>query len=163
MVENLTRPGSKKVLDFIGENKIFYGSNWWIVVTEGKLKFTKEHEWISVTNEGVAVIGITDFAQEQLGDIVSIELPKSGSRFRQMQAMAIIDSVKASSDIYCPVSGEIVQINEELYEHPEWINQSPYESGWIVKLKPSNTEEIEGLMTVEKYNEFIGGIEKSKE
>jgi glycine cleavage system H protein len=132
-------------------------------VTEGKLKFTKEHEWISVTNEGVAVIGITDFAQDQLGDIVSIELPKSGSRFRQMQAMAIIDSVKASSDIYCPVSGEIVQINEELYEHPEWINQSPYESGWIVKLKPSNTEEIEGLMTVEKYNEFIGAIEKIKE
>ena len=108
-------------------------------------------------------MGISDFAQKQLGDIVSVELPKVGAAFGQMQAMAIIDSVKASSDIYCPVSGEIVQINEELYEHPEWINQSPYESGWIVKLKPSNTEEIEGLMTVEKYNEFIGGIEKSKE
>ena len=104
-------------------------------MTEGKLKFTKEHEWVSITEEGLAVTGITDFAQEQLGDIVSIELPKSGSRFRQMQAMAIIDSVKASSDIYCPLSGEVVQINEELYEHPEWINQSPYDSGWIVKLK----------------------------
>jgi len=126
---------------------------------EAKLKFTKEHEWISITNEGLAVIGITDFAQEQLGDIVSIELPKSGGRFKQMQAMAIIDSVKASSDIYCPLSGEVVQINEELYEHPEWINQSPYELGWIVKLKPSNSEEIEGLMTVEKYNEFIGETE----
>jgi len=129
---------------------------------EAKLKFTKEHEWISITNEGLAVIGITDFAQEQLGDIVSIELPKSGGRFKQMQAMAIIDSVKASSDIYCPLSGEVVQINEELYEHPEWINQSPYELGWIVKLKPSNSEEIEGLMTVEKYNEFIGETEKGK-
>lgn len=129
---------------------------------EAKLKFTKEHEWISITNEGLAVIGITDFAQEQLGDIVSIELPKSGGRFKQMQAMAIIDSVKASSDIYCPLSGEVVQINEELYEHPEMINQSPYELGWIVKLKPSNSEEIEGLMTVEKYNEFIGETEKGK-
>ena len=129
---------------------------------EAKLKFTKEHEWISMTNEGLAVIGITDFAQEQLGDIVSIELPKSGGRFKQMQAMAIIDSVKASSDIYCPLSGEVVQINEELYEHPELINQSPYELGWIIKLKPSNSEEIEALMTVEKYNEFIGETEKGK-
>jgi glycine cleavage system H protein len=132
-------------------------------VTEGKLKFTKEHEWVSITDEGLAVIGITDFAQEQLGDIVSIELPKLGSRFRQMQAMAIIDSVKASSDIYCPLSGEIIQINEELYEHPEWINQSPYDSGWIVKLKTSNTDEISGLLTLEKYNEFVGETEKSKE
>jgi glycine cleavage system H protein len=132
-------------------------------VTEGKLKFTKEHEWVSITDEGLAVIGITDFAQEQLGDIVSIELPKLGSRFRQMQAMAIIDSVKASSDIYCPLSGEIIQINEELYEHPEWINQSPYDSGWIVKLKTSDTDEISGLLTLEKYNEFVGETEKSKE
>ena len=132
-------------------------------MTEGKLKFTKEHEWVSITDEGLAVIGITDFAQEQLGDIVSIELPALGSRFRQMQAMAIIDSVKASSDIYCPLSGEIIQINEELYEHPEWINQSPYDSGWIVKLKTSNTDEISGLLTLEKYNEFIGDTEKSKE
>jgi glycine cleavage system H protein len=129
---------------------------------DAKLKFTKEHEWISITNDGLAVIGITDFAHEQLGDIVSIELPKSGGRFKQMQAMAIIDSVKASSDIYCPLSGEVVQINEELYEHPELINQSPYELGWIIKLKPSNSEEIEGLMTVEKYNEFIGETEKGK-
>jgi glycine cleavage system H protein len=134
-------------------------------VTEGKLKFTKEHEWISITDGGLAVIGITDFAQEQLGDIVSIELPALGSRFRQMQAMAIIDSVKASSDIYCPLSGEIIQINEGLYEHPEWINQSPYDSGWIVKLKTSNTDEISGLLTLQKYSEFIGETEteKSKE
>ena len=134
-------------------------------MTEGKLKFTKEHEWISITDGGLAVIGITDFAQEQLGDIVSIELPKLGSRFRQMQAMAIIDSVKASSDIYCPLSGEIIQINEELYEYPEWINQSPYDSGWIVKLKTWNTDEISGLLTLQKYSEFIGETEteKSKE
>ena len=112
------------------------------------IRFTKEHEWI-VIKEGIAVIGISDFAQSQLGDIVSIELPKVGSIFRRMQTMAIIDSVKASSDIYCVMSGEIVEVNEELLEHPEWINQSPYELGWIVKLKPSN--------------KFIGETEENRE
>ena len=122
------------------------------------IKFTKEHEWI-VTKEGLSVMGISDFAQRQLGDIVSIELPKVGSIFRRMQSMAIIDSVKASSDIYCAVSGEVVEVNEELLEHPEWINQSPYELGWIVKVKPSNMEEFNGLMTTEQYNKFIGEME----
>ena len=122
------------------------------------IKFTKEHEWI-VTKEGLSVMGISDFAQRQLGDIVSIELPKVGSIFRRMQSMAIIDSVKASSDIYCAVSGEVVEVNEELFEHPEWINQSPYESGWIVKVKPSNMEEFNDLMTTEQYNKFIGEME----
>jgi len=124
-------------------------------VVEG-IKFTKEHEWITISSEGLATIGISDFAQEQLGDIVSIELPKVGSKFRQMQPMAIIDSVKASSDVYCPLNGEVVQVNDDLSEHPEWINQSPYELGWIVKIRPSNIEEVDGLMTAEKYNEFIG-------
>ena len=123
-------------------------------------KFTKEHEWITISNEGLAMIGISDFAQEQLGDIVSVELPKIGSKFRQMQPMAIVDSVKASSDIYSPLSGEVVQVNDELSEHPEWINESPYELGWIVKIKPSNMEELDDLMTAGQYSEFIGEIEK---
>jgi glycine cleavage system H protein len=81
-----------------------------------------------------------------------------------MQAIAIIDSVKASSDIYCALSGEVIEVNEELLEHPEWINQSPYDLGWIVKLKPSNIEEeFNSLMTNEQYNEFIGEIENKKE
>ncbi|HEX9319554.1 MAG TPA: glycine cleavage system protein GcvH [Nitrososphaeraceae archaeon] len=130
-------------------------SQKWIFVVES-IKFTKEHEWITISSEGLATIGISDFAQEQLGDIVSIELPKVGSKFRQMQPMAIIDSVKASSDLYCPLNGEVVQVNDDLPEHPEWINQSPYELGWIVKIRPSNIEEVDGLMTAEKYNEFIG-------
>jgi glycine cleavage system H protein len=127
------------------------------------MKFTKEHEWITITSEGLAVIGISDFAQEQLGDIVSIELPKVGSKYRQMQPMAIIDSVKASSDIYCPLSGEVVQVNDELSEHPERINQSPYELGWIVKIRPSEVQEVNGLMTIEKYNEFIGETGEGKQ
>ncbi len=122
-----------------------------------ELKFTKEHEWIKIEDEA-AIIGISDFAQEQLGDIVSIELPKAGSVFRQGQTMAIIDSVKASSDIYAPISGEIIEVNEELTERPEMINQSPYDSGWIAKIKPSNSEEFESLMTKEKYDRYIGEI-----
>jgi glycine cleavage system H protein len=122
-----------------------------------ELKFTKEHEWIKIKEE-VAVIGISDFAQEQLGDIVSIELPKAGGIFRQGQTMAIVDSVKASSDIYAPISGEILEVNEGLIEKPETINQSPYDSGWIAKIKPSNMEEFENLMTKEKYDRYIGEI-----
>ena len=122
-----------------------------------ELKFTKEHEWIK-TEDVTAIIGISDFAQEQLGDIVSIELPKAGGFFKQGQTMAIVDSVKASSDIYAPISGEIIEVNEGLIEKPEMINQSPYDLGWIAKIKPSNMEEFEGLMAKEKYERYIGEI-----
>ena len=120
-----------------------------------EIRFSKEHEW-AVIREGLAVIGISDFAQKQLGDIVSIELPKIGNKFKQMQTMAIVDSIKASSDIFCPISGEIVEINEGLLEHPEWVNQSPYELGWMVKIKPSNIKEFDNMMTKEQYESFIG-------
>jgi glycine cleavage system H protein len=123
-----------------------------------ELKFTKEHEWIKTEEDGTAIIGISDFAQEQLGDIVSIELPKGGGFFRQGQTMAIVDSVKASSDIYAPISGEIIEVNEGLIEKPEIINQSPYDLGWMVKIKPSKMEEFESLMTKEKYDRYIGEI-----
>ncbi len=121
------------------------------------IKFTKEHEWVTV-KEGIAVVGISDFAQKQLGDIVSIELPRVGDRFKQMQPMAIVDSIKTSSDIYCPLSGEVVEVNKELVEHPEWINESPYDRGWIVKIKPSNLNELDTLMTKEDYDKFVGEI-----
>ena len=127
-----------------------------------ELKFTKEHEWIRIEkkeeDEELAIIGISEFAQEQLGDIVSIELPKAGGIFRQGQTIAIVDSVKASSDIYTPISGKIIEVNEELIEKPESINQSPYDSGWITKIKPSNNEEFENLMTKEKYDRYIGEL-----
>jgi glycine cleavage system H protein len=132
-----------------------------------EIRFTKEHEWIVMRKEHpekqdseLAIMGISDFAQKELGDIVSLELPKVGSKFKQMQAMAIIDSVKASSDVYCALSGEVVEVNEGLLQHPEWINQSPYELGWIVKLRPSSDvkEELNNSMTKEEYEKFVGEI-----
>jgi len=120
-----------------------------------EIQFTKEHEWI-LMKDNIALIGITDFAQKQLGDIVSVELPSVGSEFKQNDAMAIIDSVKASSDIYCPIDSKVVAINEELLQNPELINKSPFESGWIVKLEPSNISQLENLMTGEQYKKFVG-------
>ena len=128
---------------------------------EPTIRFTREHEWVMMRN-GIATVGISDFAQNQLGDIVSIELPKVGSTFKVMQAMAIVDSVKASSDIFSPMSGEVSEINENLLEHPELINQSPYESGWMIKIKPSQQSEFDSLMTKEEYDRFVGE-EREKE
>ena len=133
-------------------------------MSDTELRFSREHEWIKLIKEEdtvLALIGISDFAQGQLSDIVSVELPRRGTKAKQMQAIAIVDSVKTSSDIYSPLSGEIVEINEELLDHPEWINQSPYELGWIVKINPDNLpQEIQNLMTQKEYEEFIGNTRK---
>ena len=120
-----------------------------------EIQFTKEHEWI-LMKDNIALVGITDFAQKQLGDIVSVELPSVDNEFKQNDAMAIIDSIKASSDIYCPLDGKVVAINEELLQNPELINKSPFESGWIVKLEPSNMSQLENLMTEEEYKKLVG-------
>lgn len=129
---------------------------------ENEIRFSKEHEWL-VLKEEVAVMGISDFAQKQLGDIVSVELPKVGSAFKQRQPMAIVDSVKASSDIYSAITGEVIEVNEELVERPELINQSPQDQGWIVKIKPSNLEELKVLMSKDEYDSFIGEAENKLE
>ncbi len=120
----------------------------------GERRFTKEHEWVEKND--LFIVGITDFAQDQLGDVVSIELPEIGSIFKQNDAMAIIDSVKASSDIFCPIDGEIVEVNEKLLEHPELINQSPYDEGWIVKMKVSNPQQFDSLLEKEQYDKLVG-------
>ncbi len=120
----------------------------------GERRFTKEHEWVEKND--LFIVGITDFAQDQLGDVVSIELPEIGSIFKQNDAMAIIDSVKASSDIFCPLDGEIDEVNEKLLEHPELINQSPYDEGWIVKMKVSNPQQFDSLLEKEQYDKLIG-------
>ncbi len=142
------------LLDFTKDKTTFFKE----IISEfavAEKKFTKEHEWVEKSDQSI-IVGITEFAQDQLGDIVSIELPQVASSFKQNDVMAIIDSVKASSDIYCPVDGEIIEINEKLLEHPELINQSPYEEGWIVKIKPNNPEQIDSLLSKEQYNELVG-------
>ena len=118
-------------------------------------KFTKEHEWVE-NRDQIVIVGITEFAQDQLGDIVSIEFPQVASSFKQNDVMAIIDSVKTSSDIYCPIDGEIIEINEKLLEQPELINQSPYDEGWIVKIKLSSPDQLDSLLSKEQYDNLVG-------
>ena len=118
-------------------------------------KFTKEHEWVDKSND-LLIVGITDFAQSQLGDVVSIELPQVGSSFKQNDVIAIVDSVKASSDVFCPVDGEIIEVNEKLLENPELINQSEFGDGWIIKIKPENSQQFDSLLSKEQYEELIG-------
>ena len=119
-----------------------------------ELRYTDEHEWAKI-EDGIAIVGITDYAQESLGDVVYVETPEIGTQVSKGGELGSIESVKAVSDVYSPVSGEVIEVNEELSDHPEYINQSPYEKGWIVKIKISNPEEYEELMDSEKYEEFV--------
>ncbi len=119
-----------------------------------ELKYTKEHEWIRIEQD-IGIVGITDFAQKQLTDIVFVELPEKGKRVEQGKQIATIESVKSVSDVFSPVSGEVLEVNNELGEKPEIINQDPYGKGWIVKLKIENKEEIERLMSAEEYENFL--------
>ncbi len=119
------------------------------------LRYTKDHEWIRVEGDA-GTIGITDHAQEELGDIVYVELPKSGAKLEQASSFGSVESVKAVSDIYCPVSGEVAEINETLADAPEKVNDDPYGGGWLIKLKLSDAAQIDGLMTAAQYTEYIG-------
>lgn len=119
-------------------------------------RYTKEHEWVKL--EGTrARVGITDHAQHELGDIVYVELPKVGTKVKQMQEFATVESVKAVSPIYAPLSGEVVEINKELETKPELINQSPHEQGWIAIIAVSNLKELDSLLTAQQYEQHIGG------
>lgn len=118
------------------------------------LKYTEEHEWVLVENE-TATVGITDFAQDQLGDVVFVELPEVGSTVEAGKAFGVVESVKAVSDIYAPLSGEIVEINEELVEAPEVINTSAYEDGWMVKIQISDMSQVDELIDAQAYQAFI--------
>ncbi|GJL54204.1 MAG: glycine cleavage system H protein [Nitrospirales bacterium] len=118
------------------------------------LRFHKEHEWVRVDGQQ-ATIGISQFAQDALGDVVFIEVPKVGTVFEVEQELGEIESTKATSTIYTPVSGKVLQVNEELDEHPELINKDPYGQGWIAVLELTAPSEIEQLMTAEQYDEFL--------
>ncbi len=120
------------------------------------VRFSKDHEWAK--NEGNNVkVGISDYAQDQLGDIVFVEMPQIGDTFKKDEEFGSIESVKAVSEIYMPVSGEIVSINTELEDHPEQVNQSPYDKGWIIEIKPDDLSEIDTLMTNKDYIAMLKG------
>lgn len=119
-----------------------------------ELKYTEEHEWVLVEDD-IATIGITDFAQEQLGDVVFVELPEVGDLLEMGKTLGVVESVKAVSDIYAPLSGEVVEINEDLPDEPELINTSAYEDGWMIKLKITDPGELEDLMDAADYQSFV--------
>ena len=122
-------------------------------------KFTKEHEWAKVEGD-IAVVGITDYAQKELGDVVYVELPEVGNTYEKDDACSNIESVKAVSDIYAPVSGEITEVNKALEDNPEIVNKDPYGEGWLFKLKLEKPDELEELMNAEAYDEYVEGITK---
>ena len=122
--------------------------------TPNELLYTKEHEWVKI-EENTAVIGITDFAQNELGDIVFVELPEVGDEVSLDQPFGSVESVKTVSELYAPVSGTVVAVNEELSDSPELVNESPYETAWMIKVELSNPSEVEQLLTPDAYKEVI--------
>ncbi|NID15747.1 glycine cleavage system protein GcvH [Luteibacter yeojuensis] len=121
----------------------------------GDLKFAKSHEWVRVEDDGTATVGISDHAQSSLGDLVYVELPEVGSSVQAGNGTAVVESVKAASDIYAPVSGEVIAVNEQLNDKPETINEDAYGDGWIFKLKISDKTELENLLSPDGYAEVV--------
>ena len=119
-----------------------------------ELKYTREHEWAKVEGDR-ARIGITDFAQEQLGDVVFVELPKMGARVTAMQSFGVVESVKAVSDLFAPLSGEVVEVNGELAKKPETVNADPYGQGWMIVVKYADAKELDTLMSAAEYEKLI--------
>jgi len=120
------------------------------------LQYTKDHEWVRREGE-LVVVGITDFAQSELGDIVFVELPQKGAALTAGKEFGTVESVKAVSEIFAPLTGEVVAVNDGLGDAPETVNNDPYEGGWILKMRPSKPEELEGLMTAAAYAKLIEG------
>lgn len=117
----------------------------------GDLKYTKSHEWVRIDDDDLVTVGITDHAQAALGDMVFVETPEIGSEVEAEEACAVVESVKAASDIYAPIGGEIVEANAGLADSPELVNDQPYEDGWIFQMRVGDPEELEGLMDAEAY------------
>jgi glycine cleavage system H protein len=119
------------------------------------VKFSKSHEWVRVSPEGIAEIGISDHAQGALGDLVFVEVPESGRKVSVGDACAVVESVKAASDVYAPVSGEVVEGNPALTETPELINQDPYGAGWLMRVRMSNSAELDSLLDAKAYEDLL--------
>ncbi len=118
------------------------------------LRFSKEHEWVSVADD-VATIGISDFAQDELGDIVFVEAPEIGAVLNRGETFGVAESVKTVSDLFCPVTGEVVGINSDLEDKPELVNKSPYQDGWMIKIKVSDLAGLDELMSAKEYEDYV--------
>ena len=123
-------------------------------------RYTKEHEWVKLEGD-VALVGITHHAQDQLGDVVFVELPQADSKIQAGDSFGTVESVKAVSDIYAPISGQVVETNEDLEEAPEKLNESPHEGGWLVKVKVADANELESLMTAADYEKYVAAETES--
>ncbi len=119
------------------------------------LKYSKSHEWVRLESDGSVTVGITDHAQSLLGDLVFVETPESGSPVEAGQSCATVESVKAASDVYAPVSGEVIAVNEDLVDSPERVNESPFAEGWLFRIQPSDPGEIDGLMDADTYTAMV--------
>jgi glycine cleavage system H protein len=128
------------------------------ITIDKNCRYSKTHEWVTVS-AGKASCGITDYAQSQLSDIVHVELPEVGDTFKQGEVFASVESVKAASDCYMPLSGEIIEVNETLSNRPEIVNQDPYSEGWFIRFKPEDLSELENLMKPDEYEEYIKSLE----
>ena len=127
-------------------------------MTPKDLKYSKEHEWVRFEGDE-ALIGITDYAQEELGDITFVEVPAVGTKVKQMDVFSTIESVKAASDIFAPLSGEVIEVNKILEDKPEVINESPYEKGWICRIRVSDANESKNMLSAEEYEVYLKGLE----
>ena len=123
-------------------------------------RYTREHEWVQVedASTGRALVGITEYAQDQLGDVVYFDLPQPGDTLNALQKMGEVESVKAVSDLYSPVSGEVTEVNASLSDQPELVNEDPFNRGWILRVTMSEPGELDGLMSAEEYESYIGGL-----
>ena len=119
------------------------------------LKYSREHEWISVDDDDVGTVGITDYAQEQLGDVVFVELPKAGSQVAQHEKFGEIESVKSVSDLFSPIGGEVLEVNSALEDGPEGVNEEPYGSGWMLKIQIDDQRELDSLLSQAEYASFL--------
>ncbi|HKK14635.1 MAG TPA: glycine cleavage system protein GcvH [Gammaproteobacteria bacterium] len=119
------------------------------------LKYTKTHEWLRPEDDGTVTMGVTEHAQDQLGDMVYVELPEQGQALQAEDACAVVESVKAASDVYAPFEGEVVAVNDALGDSPEKVNQAPYGDGWLMRIKPADAGALDGLMDADAYRKFL--------
>ncbi len=123
------------------------------------LKYTEGHEWLRMEDDGTVTLGITDHAQQALGELVFVDVPDAGDSFAVGDACAVVESVKAASDVYCPLAGTVTEANPALGDQPELINSGPYVEGWILRLQPQSTTDLDDLLNAEAYQQFVAGTE----